>query len=71
MLFAISGDYNTWSVITVILESPGSLLSHVGEFDQHFRLLGCRLLRNQESAVDSCEANMLGELVSVSLLRVW
>ena len=71
MLFAISGDYNTWSVLTVILELHGLLLLHTGEFGQHFQLFDYCLPTSQESAVDSCEANMLGELVSVSLLRVW
>ena len=70
MLFAIFGDYNTWSVLTVILEFHGLLLSHTGEFGQCFQLLDYCLPTSQESAVDSCEVGMLGEHASVFHLRV-
>ena len=58
-------------VLTVILEPLGLLLSHAGKSDQRFLLLDYHLTMNQESAVDSCEAGMLGEHIFVSPLRVW
>ena len=58
-------------VFTVIPKLPGSLLSHAGESDQCFQLLDYHLLMNQELVVDSYEAGMPSEHVSVSLLRVW
>ena len=33
-VYAIPGDYNTWSAFTIILELLGLLLSHAGEFNQ-------------------------------------
>ena len=64
-MFASSGDYSTWNVLTVILELPGLLLSHASESDQCFRLLDYCLLMSQESVVYSCEAGMLSEHASV------
>ena len=62
-MFASSGDYSTWNVLTVILELPGLLLSHAGESDQCFQLLDYHLMVSQESAANSCEASTIGGLL--------
>ena len=71
MMFAIPGDYNTWSAFTVILELPGLLLSRAGGFDQCFQSLDCYLPMSQELAAGSYEVDILDEHVSAYLPRVW
>ena len=70
-VFAIPGDYNTWSAFTVILELLGLFLSHAGEFDQCLRSLDYYLPMSQKSAADSYGVDMLDERIFAYLLGVW
>ena len=70
-VFAISGDYNTWSAFTVILELLELLLSHVGEFYQCLRSLDYYPPMSKKSAADSYGVDMLDERISACLLGVW